>query len=95
MGEKAFETSKGEGLANARQAMLMADSAGYKKLEELAKTPEGRAVLAAEQARLMYEKANYSVLPSNGSGLFGAIAGIQEILKGIQEGKDDKKEASK
>jgi len=91
LGEKAFETSKGEGLASARQAMLVANSVGYKKLEELAKTPEGRAVLATEQARLMYTEANYSVLPSDGSGLFGAIAGIQEVLKGIQESKDAKK----
>lgn len=82
---------EGAGIAKARELLLIAESVGMTKLAKLAKTPEGQITLIVQQAKEMYEKAQYSILPGNGEGLYGAVAGIQEVLKRIQ-GEDNKVE---
>jgi hypothetical protein len=89
LGEKSFRTNEGEGIAKARELLLIAESVGLSKMAEIAKTPEGQKVMLIQQTREMYEKAKYSVLPGDGGGLYGAVVGIQEVLKRVQENDKD------
>ena len=91
LAEAEGTAKQGEALAYARKLLLLADAIGTAKLAKIAKTPEGQVVLIVQQAREMFEKAKFSVVPGDGGGLFGTVAGIQELLKRIQ-GDDTEKE---
>ncbi|MFZ2038649.1 MAG: SPFH domain-containing protein [Minisyncoccia bacterium] len=84
LGSKEFKIAEGEGAAKARELILLAEAAGLAKLAEISKTPEGQLNLIVQQAKEMYQNSQYSILPGNGEGLFGTVAGIQEVLKRIQ-----------
>lgn len=95
LGDKDYAIRQGEGVAKARELLLLAEAVGLDKLAELAKTPSGQLTMIVQQAKEMYEKAKYSILPGNGEGLYGAVAGIQEVLKRIQGEGEEKKNTEK
>lgn len=75
--EKTKRTNEGEGTANAEKAILTARAEGFRKMADVAATPQGQFAMANDTARAT---ARESTLVVEGSGILGGIAGIAKVL---------------
>lgn len=83
IGEAEAIRRKGLATAQAREALLAAEALGAELIAiALEKRDDiGKLVLWVQTIRDALEKAQYSIVP--GTEIFGAVAGIQEMLKKI------------
>lgn len=77
-GEMQKRIKEGTGSAKAEQMMLDARTESFRKMAEIAKTPEGQFVMANDAARAI-AKASTVIVPSG--DVFGSVLGVANVMQ--------------